>query len=112
MYRNLWLGECPEPGCSLPCELVRVDTYDSTDGPVQTRRTRCLAGHVRDSHPVPAPLGRQMDCPSCGCEAHSPFVCGNDLGDGVRCPCHRVPTPGVHPDDDTDCSTGRPEEGT
>lgn len=99
----LWLGECPEPGCGLPAELIRVDTWDSTDGPLRSQRTYCLAGHWRDSHPVPAPLPRQMSCASCGCEAHSPFVCGNDLGGGVRCPCHRVPIPGVHPDDDTDC---------
>lgn len=104
----LWLGECPEPGCTLPCELIRTDRWDSTCGPVQTRRTRCLAGHVRDSHPVPVPLPRQMSCASCGCEAHSPFVCGNEIAPGVRCPCHRVPTPGVHPDDDTDCETGSP----
>lgn len=92
----LWLGECPEPGCTLPCELIRTDRWDSTCGPVQTRRTRCLAGHVRDSHPVPVPIPRQMPCASCGCEAHSPFRCDNEIAPGVRCPCHRVPVPGVY----------------
>ena len=85
----LWLGECPEPGCTLPYELIRTDCWDSTCGPVQTRRTRCLAGHVRDSHPVPVPLGRDMPCPRCPCGTHrfTPCECGcpaHDLTDDVE----------------------------
>ena len=86
----LWLGECPEPGCGLPAEQIRTDTWDSTDGPVQTRRTRCLAGHVRDSHPVPVPLSRDMPCGRCS-HAHRftpcdpPCLCpAHDLTDDVE----------------------------
>lgn len=44
------------------------------------------------------PLPRQMECPNCSHEAHSPFVCGHWLAPDAYCPCHAVPIPGVHPD--------------
>lgn len=37
---------CPEPHCSAPAEVVDRWVLESTDGPVEHLRTRCLARHV------------------------------------------------------------------
>jgi hypothetical protein len=40
---ELELTCCPE--CGRPAEIVQRVTFQSTDGPVEHARTRCLAGH-------------------------------------------------------------------
>lgn len=91
MFGDLWLGECPEPGCGLPAEFVRRDRWESTDGPLETIRTRCLVGHLRDSHPQPVPLSHDMPCPYCRHPGHRftpcdlPCVCPpHDLADDIE----------------------------
>jgi hypothetical protein len=39
------LVPCPEPGCTLPAEVVERFAVDSTCGPVSCLATRCLSGH-------------------------------------------------------------------
>jgi hypothetical protein len=36
---------CPEPGCSLPAEILDRMVLESTDGPIEHARTLCLSGH-------------------------------------------------------------------
>ena len=41
-----------------------------------------------------------MACSWCQCEEHV-LRCDNEIAPGVRCPCNRVPVPGIwHPDDE------------
>lgn len=37
---------CPEPGCTAPAEIIDRWVWNSTDGPMEHVRTRCLARHV------------------------------------------------------------------
>lgn len=37
---------CPDPDCSAPAEIVDRWVWDSTHGPIEHVRTRCLARHV------------------------------------------------------------------
>jgi hypothetical protein len=36
---------CPEPGCSLPAEILDRRVLESTDGPIEHARILCLSGH-------------------------------------------------------------------
>lgn len=36
---------CPEPGCSLPAEILDRAILESTDGPIEHARIACLGGH-------------------------------------------------------------------
>jgi hypothetical protein len=37
---------CPDTSCLAPAEVVDHWILDSTDGPVEHLKTRCLAGHI------------------------------------------------------------------
>lgn len=37
---------CPDPACTAPAEIVDRWLWDSTDGPIEHVRTRCLARHM------------------------------------------------------------------
>jgi hypothetical protein len=37
---------CPEPGCSMPAEILERFTLLSTNGPVEHLKTVCARGHV------------------------------------------------------------------
>jgi hypothetical protein len=37
---------CPEPSCSAPAEIVDRWVLESTDGPIEHVKTRCLALHI------------------------------------------------------------------
>jgi hypothetical protein len=39
-------------------------------------------------------LRHERECPICGHDFHV-LHCGDDLGDGVTCPCH-APVPGIY----------------
>jgi hypothetical protein len=39
------LTVCPEPRCSSPAQIVDRSALQSTDGPVEHVRTRCLNRH-------------------------------------------------------------------
>lgn len=43
--RVLELVECPDPGCTLPAEVVDRFTVDSTAGPLERLATVCPARH-------------------------------------------------------------------
>ena len=36
---------CPEPGCTLPAEIVDRAVLESSDGPIEHARIACLGGH-------------------------------------------------------------------
>lgn len=36
---------CPEDGCDMPSEVIARQVLESTDGPVEHVKIRCLAGH-------------------------------------------------------------------
>lgn len=40
---------CAEPGCGTTAEIVDRWVLESTDGPIEHARTRCLDGHVLTS---------------------------------------------------------------
>ena len=42
MRRDQWVY-CPEPGCASPAEVYDVYTAESTDGPIEHGRVRCLS---------------------------------------------------------------------
>jgi hypothetical protein len=42
----LELVACPDPACGTVAEIVDTVTLDSTGGPVETVRTRCLYRHT------------------------------------------------------------------
>jgi len=37
---------CPDPGCTAPAEIMDRWSWNSTDGPIEHVRTRCLARHI------------------------------------------------------------------
>lgn len=37
---------CPDPECTALAEVVDRWTWNSTDGPIEHVRTRCLARHI------------------------------------------------------------------
>jgi hypothetical protein len=39
------LTVCPEPSCSSPAYIVDRSAMESTDGPIEHARTRCLNRH-------------------------------------------------------------------
>jgi len=39
------LTTCPQEGCGLPSEVLDRFVLESTDGPVEHVKVRCLAGH-------------------------------------------------------------------
>lgn len=43
----LALTDCP--ACGLPADILDVQTFASTSGPVELTRTRCVDGHVLDT---------------------------------------------------------------
>ena len=44
---NAALTDCPL--CALPADILDVQTFASTSGPVELTRTRCVSGHVVDT---------------------------------------------------------------
>ena len=57
------LTVCPEPTCSSPAQIFDRSALESTDGPIEHVRTRCLNRHVfllpverlTSPHVVPVP---------------------------------------------------------
>lgn len=39
------LTVCPEPGCPSPAQIVDRSVWESTDGPIEHVRIRCLNRH-------------------------------------------------------------------
>jgi len=39
------LTSCPEPGCTSAAQIVDRSTLESTDGPIEHARVRCLNRH-------------------------------------------------------------------
>lgn len=37
---------CPDPACSSPAEVIDRWALESTDGPVEHLKTRCLSRHI------------------------------------------------------------------
>lgn len=36
---------CPDPGCTMPAEIIDRTVLASTDGPIEHARVLCVAGH-------------------------------------------------------------------
>jgi hypothetical protein len=47
----LQLTECWEPECTAPAEILDAYVCESTDGPVEHFRVRCLNGHYFNGVP-------------------------------------------------------------